>query len=83
MHFDLSGATKVFQNRGSRTGVGLDVFGNVAGGSSIQARLDSIGFEGFDIGSKYAGCFNSSFNNLTIKRCDTNYLFLNDTNYGM
>lgn len=80
MHFDYSGLSKVFQTRGSRTGIGLDVFGDIAGGSSVQAVLKTIGFEGFGVGGKYAGCFNSSFYDLTMKRNDIQTLLLNDTN---
>lgn len=82
MHFDYDadGATKLFQSRGSRTGIGLDVFGDIVGGSSVQATMHDTGFEGFMIGGKYAGCFNSAFYDLTMKRNDIQTLLLNDTN---
>lgn len=80
MHHDYSGPSKVFQTRGSRDGMGLDIFGDIVGGSSVQAILIGIGFEGFGVGGQYAGCFNSSFYDLTMKRNDIQTLLLNDTN---
>ena len=78
--YDTDNVTKLFQSRGSRTGIGLDVFGDIVGGSSVQATMYDTGFEGFMIGGKYAGCFNSAFYDLTMKRNDTQTLLLNDTN---
>ncbi|EPI8787099.1 phage tail protein [Vibrio parahaemolyticus] len=81
-HFDFAedGKTRVFQERGARTGIGLDVFGDIANGSSIQAIVRGTMFEGFGVGGQYAGCFNSAFYDLSMKRNDIQTLMLNDTN---
>lgn len=80
MHFDGPISAPVFGVKRSRTGIGLDVFGNTAAGSSVQAQMTNVGFEGFSIGGQFAGCFNSAFRALTFKRNDINYNLRNDIN---
>lgn len=66
--------------RGARTGVGVRVFGDVAGGSSVQAKVANIRAEGFSRGFDLYGCFLSSFDNLTSKLNDISYYLHNNTN---
>lgn len=69
--------------RTKRNGIGIDFFGDIAGGSSLQVHANNIKVWGFNIGSQYSGTFNSSFNNLTMKACDISYFLRNDTNDSM
>lgn len=82
-HFDGTIGSPTWGTLRSRTGVGLDVFGDSASGSSVQAQMLNVGFEGFGTGGQFAGCFNSSFRALTFKRCDINYKLQNDTNQSV
>lgn len=66
--------------RGSRTGVGIRVFGDIAGGSSVQARVEHVRVDGFAKGLDLYGCFLSSFDDITVKRCDISYALNNSTN---
>lgn len=66
--------------RGSRTGVGIRVFGDIAGGSSVQARVEHVRVDGFSKGLDLYGCFLSSFDDITVKRCDISYALNNNTN---
>lgn len=79
-HFDGTIGSPTWGTLRSRTGVGLDVFGDTASGSSVQAQMLNTSFEGFGVGGQFAGCFNSCFRSLTFKRCDINYKLQNDTN---
>lgn len=82
-HFDGAIGSPTWGTLRSRTGVGLDVFGDSANGSSVQAQMLNTGFEGFGTGGQFAACFNSCFRSLTFKRCDVNYRLLNDTNQSV
>ena len=82
-HFDGSIGSPTWGTLRSRTGVGLDVFGDSANGSSVQVQMTNVGFEGFGINGQFAACFNSSFRALTFKRGDINYKLLNDTNQSV
>ena len=82
-HFDGSIGSPTWGTLRSRTGVGLDVFGDSANGSSVQVQMTNTGFEGFGINGQFAACFNSSFRALTFKRGDINYKLLNDTNQSV
>src|SRR3990167_1584503 len=82
-HFDGSIGSPTWGTLRSRTGVGLDVFGDSANGSSVQVQMTKTGFEGFGINGQFAACFNSSFRALTFKRGDINYKLLNDTNQSV
>ena len=66
--------------RGSRSGVGIRVFGDIAGGSSVQARVEHVRVDGFAKGLDLYGCFLSSFDDVTAKRCDISYALNNNTN---
>jgi hypothetical protein len=66
--------------RGSRTGVGIRVFGDIAGGSSVQANVEFCRIEGFSKGLDLYGCFLSYFGNLTLKQNDISYYLNNNTN---
>ena len=79
-HFDGAIGSPTWGTLRSRTGVGLDVFGDTASGSSVQAQMLNVTFEGFGVGGQFAGCFNSCFRSVTFKRCDINYKLQNDTN---
>lgn len=65
---------------GSRTGIGLDVYGDFAGGSSVQAHVERVWIQGFSVGLQLEACFLSSFYELTLKQNDTTYKFKNNTN---
>lgn len=82
-HFDGAIGSPTWGTLRSRTGVGLDVFGDSANGSSVQAQMLNTGFEGFGAGGQFAACFNSCFRALTFKRCDVNYKLQNDTNQSV
>lgn len=66
--------------RGSRTGTGLRVFGDFAGGSSIQCHVEYVRIDGFSRGLDLYACFLSSFSYLTMKWNDISYYFNNNTN---
>jgi hypothetical protein len=66
--------------RGSRTGVGMRVFGDFGAGSSIQAKVDHCRIEGFGKGLDIYGAFLSYFSDLTLKKNDISYYLNNNTN---
>lgn len=66
--------------RGSRTGVGIRVYGDVGAGSSVQAKVEFCRIEGFAKGLDLYGCFLSYFGNLTLKKNDISYYLNNNTN---
>lgn len=66
--------------RGSRTGVGMRVFGDISGGSSIQAKVSHVRIRGFATGLDVYGAFLSKFTDLTVKQCDVSYKLNNNTN---
>jgi hypothetical protein len=66
--------------RGSRTGVGIRVYGDIAGASSVQANVEFCRIEGFSKGLDLYGCFLSYFGNLTLKQNDISYYLNNNTN---
>ena len=66
--------------RSSRTGVGIRVFGDFAGGSSVQANIEFCRIEGFSKGLDLYACFLSYFGNLTLKQNDISYYLNNNTN---
>jgi hypothetical protein len=66
--------------RGSRTGTGLRVFGDFAGGSSIQCHIEYVRIDGFARGLDLYACFLSNFSYLTLKANDISYYLNNNTN---
>jgi len=66
--------------RGSRTGTGLRVFGDFAGGSSIQCHVEYVRIDGFARGLDLYACFLSNFSYMTLKSNDISYYLNNNTN---
>lgn len=77
---DLQILRNTIGSRGSRTGVGLRVFGDIAGGSSVQAMVSNVRIRGFAKALDLYGCFLSHFDYLTLKENDVSYYLNNNTN---